>query len=125
MAGLRASSMRTLLAVGPEILRSARTATLAQDEFARIELPSIDVRVPRIPRHDGGHPLAQIRRDDLGDDERFLPPELVGIAEFEAEHAEDVARHVPGRLRVPAVRDLHDHAEAVWIFGMFDGQTEE
>ena len=65
------------------------------------------------------------RRNDLGDDEGFLAAEFVGIAELEAEDAEDVAGDVPGGLRVPAVRDLDDDAEAVGIFGMLDGEAEE
>src|SRR5437762_7336307 len=75
----------------------------AQDEVGRLELPLVDVRIPRVPRHDRRHPLPQIRWDHLGDDERLLPPQLVRIAELEAEDAEDVAGDVPGGLRVPAV----------------------
>src|SRR5438067_2138810 len=97
----------------------------SRNELLRIELPPIHVRIPRVPRHDRVHALAQLRRDDLGDDERFLTPQLVWVAELEAEHAEDVAGDVPRRLRVPAVRDLHHHAEAVGVVGVLDGQAEE
>src|SRR5439155_4786411 len=96
-----------------------------RNELLRIELPPVDIRIPRVPRHDRVHPLAQLRRDDLGHDERLLPPQLVRVAELEAEHAEDVAGDVPRRLRVPAVRDLHHHAEAVGVFGVLDGEAEE
>src|SRR4029077_19287305 len=43
----------------------------------------------------------------------------------EAEDAEDVAGDVPGRLRVPAVRDLDDYAEAVRKLRMLDREAEE
>src|SRR5437763_12633842 len=96
-----------------------------RNEFLRVELPSIDVGVPRVPRGDRCHTFAQLRRDDLGDDERLLAAQLVRIAELETEDAEDVTRDVPRRLWVPAVRDLDDHAEAVGKFGMLDGEAEE
>src|SRR5213596_1537264 len=63
-----------LLPVAHKILRS-RSAR-AQDKVLRIELPSIDVRIPRIPRHDRRHPIAQMRRNHLRNDERFLPAKL-------------------------------------------------
>src|ERR1051325_6526144 len=96
-----------------------------RNELLRIELPPVNVRIPRVPRHDRAHALAQLRRNDLGDDERFLPPQLVWVAELEAEDAEDVAGDVPRRLRVPAVRDLHHHAEAVRVLRVLDGEAEE
>src|ERR1051325_4992760 len=101
------------------------TKLARRNESLRIELPAIDVRIPRVPRHDRRHPLPQIRRNHLRDDERFLPPQLVRVAELEAEHAENVAGDVPRGLRVPAVGDLDDHAEAFGIFGMLDRETEE
>src|SRR5450755_4184913 len=106
-------------------MKLARRKILLSDEFARIELPAIDVGIPRVPRDDRGHAIAQLRRNDFRDDERFLAPELVRVSELESEHAKDVAGDVPGRLRVPAVRDLHNDAEAVGKLGMLDGEAEE
>src|SRR2546430_8912282 len=96
-----------------------------RNEFLLIKLPAIDVRIPRIPRLNGGHAIAKIRRNHFRNDERFLAPQLVRIAEFESEDAEDVTRDIPGCLRIPAVRDLHDHAETLGIFGMLDREPEE
>src|SRR5437762_12449573 len=86
---LRASSMARYQ------LRLRRSLAFARDKLSRIELPPVDVRIPRVPRHDAGHPLAQLGRDDFRDDERLLPPQLVRVAELEAEHAEDVTGDVP------------------------------
>src|SRR3954465_13372442 len=94
-------------------------------ELLRFELPLVDVRIPRIPRHDCGHPVAQRWRNHFRNDEGFLAAEFVGVAELEAEDAEDVAGDVPGGLRVPAVGDLHNDAEAFGIFWMLDGEAEE
>src|SRR5258707_4784720 len=97
----------------------------SRKELLRIELPLVDVWIPRVPWHDRGHPFPQPFRNDFGDNKRFLTPEFVRIAEFESEPAEDVAGDVPSGLRVPAVRDLDHDAETVRIFGMLDGEPEE
>src|SRR5258708_7191667 len=97
----------------------------SRKELLRIELPLVDVWIPRVPWHDRGHPFPQPFRNDFGDNKRFLPPQFVGIAELESEHAEDVAGDVPGGLQVPTMRDLDDDAEAVRVFGMLDGEPEE
>src|SRR5436309_11918085 len=122
LAGLMSS--RYLPLFGDANLPSMKLASRCK-EFLRSEFPPIDIRIPRIPWHDRLHALAQIRRNRLGNDERFLAPQFVGIAELEAEDAEDVAGDVPGGLRVPAVGDFHHDAEAVRIFGMLDGQAKE
>src|SRR5581483_4506035 len=98
VAGSR-SSNEAPLAAGTNSL-SMKLAS-RRKEFLRIELPPVDIGVPRVPRRNGLHPRAQIRRNHLRDDERFLAAQLVGIAELESEHTEDVARDVPGGLRVP------------------------
>src|SRR5437868_5081094 len=54
-------------------------------ELLRLELPPIDVGIPRVPRRDRRHPLTQLGRDHLGDDERLLPAQLVRVAELESE----------------------------------------
>src|SRR6476619_4634071 len=106
--------------------RNAPPMKLARrKELLRIELPFVDIGIPRIQRHDRGHAPAQIRRNDLRNNERFLTTKLVGIAELESENAEDVAGDVPGRLRVPAVGNFHDNAEAVGILRMLDGQAKQ
>src|SRR6266545_4014091 len=96
----------------------------ARDKVGWIELPAIYIGIPRIPRHDRRHAIAQMRRDHFGNDERFLPAQLVRITELETEDAEDVAGDVPGGLRVPAVRNFHDDTETFRILGMFDRQSE-
>src|SRR5205823_3088969 len=96
-----------------------------RNEFLRIKLPAIDIRIPRIPRLNPGHAIAKIRRNHFRNDERLLPPQLVRVAEFESEDAQDVAGDVPGGLRIPAVRNFDDHAETFGIFGMLDGETEK
>ena len=71
-----------------------------RNEILRVELPAIDVRIPRVPRNDRRHPFPQHRRNDLGHDERLLPPQFVRVAELEAEDAEDgEAGDVPRGLR--------------------------
>src|ERR1700680_4216720 len=96
-----------------------------RNELLRLELPAVDIRIPRVPRNDRRHALPKIRWNGFRHDERLLPAHLVGIAELETEDAEDVAGDVPGGLRVPAVRDFHDDAESIRIFGMLDGQPQQ
>src|SRR5207237_7846897 len=86
VAGLMSSRCAFVSTNCPPMKLASRRKKLLGREF-----PTVDIRIPRIPRHDRRHAIAQIRRDRFRHDERFLSPQLVWIAEFETEDAEDVA----------------------------------
>ena len=51
--------------------------------------------------------------------------ERVGIAKADSQYAEDRSGYVPGRLAVPAVRDLDDYSEPLRPVWVYDRESEQ